>query len=667
MSRDAAPRRTSRLSITTPAVQQSEFEVVQRDPSTPQLEHGDPHLRRSGTSDSLAAITSTPNLVRLPDIDVFPSPLAEWGDRAALDPLSLDSTGVRRPRGSVTALAESFQALGTGVSKSGSGAPSSPQASPLLKTTFGLGLTNAQRHAAVLGSGGSAPVSPRTTSSPLRPDRDGEGGSQVPSMPLVGAPRVPKEESLPASLVAKFQRHEADKRIVSEQVAAKPVEQYEVPALVRTRSSSNARLVPPVSLHREPSLASTISADTPIEHRSVQTVADQGVIYVRGRSRRLALRVLREIGTGTFSQVVLCSDVADDDALHAVKVVRMAIAGGADKDRVETTVRREIALLELLRHPLIIRLDLYEVDDDLARLVLRYCEGGDLFNLAAQHRNLMQPRLVRRIFAELVVALLYMHDACVVHRDIKLENVLLDVPAAVLERALAECEPDERFATADKDAAADHGAAPTNGARRKSQVTATDSTFTSKAIDDDQDTTRAPLTQAETSDSSTLFPKLLTCLTDLGLARRIDGSNPGGMTTRCGSEDYAAPEVVMGQAYDGRQTDAWALGAVLYCMLEGRLPFDLIPGLEHRVQTRVLHRICRIEWRFVRLREKNCYQGVWEGAKRIVNNLLRSRTKRWSVQDVANDPWLVDEVDLVRRLCGQVAAPHETLTTTDTP
>lgn len=61
-------------------------------------------------------------------------------------------------------------------------------------------------------------------------------------------------------------------------------------------------------------------------------------------------------------------------------------------------------------------------------------------------------------------------------------------------------------------------------------------------------------------------------LTDFGLSRFVDLSSPY-LETRCGSEEYAAPELIMGKRYDGRQTDAWALGVVLYAIITGSLPF----------------------------------------------------------------------------------------------
>jgi serine/threonine protein kinase len=71
---------------------------------------------------------------------------------------------------------------------------------------------------------------------------------------------------------------------------------------------------------------------------------------------------------------------------------------------------------------------------------------------------------------------------------------------------------------------------------------------------------------------TTADTKLKLKITDFGLARVIDPQNPL-LTTRCGSEEYAAPEIVQGIGYDGRQTDTWALGVILYTMLVGHLPF----------------------------------------------------------------------------------------------
>ena len=68
------------------------------------------------------------------------------------------------------------------------------------------------------------------------------------------------------------------------------------------------------------------------------------------------------------------------------------------------------------------------------------------------------------------------------------------------------------------------------------------------------------------------LPAPLVKLSDFGLSRFVDLTKPR-LQTRCGSEEYAAPELIMGKEYDGRETDAWALGVALYLLLVGVLPF----------------------------------------------------------------------------------------------
>ncbi|KAI0923775.1 hypothetical protein AcV5_009234 [Taiwanofungus camphoratus] len=59
---------------------------------------------------------------------------------------------------------------------------------------------------------------------------------------------------------------------------------------------------------------------------------------------------------------------------------------------------------------------------------------------------------------------------------------------------------------------------------------------------------------------------------DFGMAAWQGKSNM--LQTACGSPHYAAPEVIMGRAYNGSSSDIWSCGVILYALLAGRLPFD---------------------------------------------------------------------------------------------
>ncbi|KIJ20669.1 hypothetical protein PAXINDRAFT_174169 [Paxillus involutus ATCC 200175] len=61
---------------------------------------------------------------------------------------------------------------------------------------------------------------------------------------------------------------------------------------------------------------------------------------------------------------------------------------------------------------------------------------------------------------------------------------------------------------------------------------------------------------------------------DFGMAAWQASTNNGLLQTACGSPHYAAPEVIMGKEYNGRSSDIWSCGVILFALLAGRLPFD---------------------------------------------------------------------------------------------
>lgn len=141
-------------------------------------------------------------------------------------------------------------------------------------------------------------------------------------------------------------------------------------------------------------------------------------------------------------------------------------------------------------------------------------------------------------------------------------------------------------------------------------------------------------------------PHAIATLTDLGLSRRIPAPPESPLlTTRCGSEDYAAPEILLGQPYDGRATDAWALGVLLYALMEGRLPFDPPPG-RPAARSRAVHRIARCDWVWVKFGDED---GEWDaekgkdwlGARECVEGLLKKVNRgRKSLEDIEKMKWV---------------------------
>ncbi|KAI8961491.1 kinase-like protein [Daldinia sp. FL1419] len=329
-----------------------------------------------------------------------------------------------------------------------------------------------------------------------------------------------------------------------------------------------------------------------------------------GRLRRW--RAIKELGRGTFSRVMLAtSQVATDDEVNdttqngmhglpspingtqldrktlvAVKVCEHGPRGGASEDRIEMSLKRELEIMQAISHPSLVHLKAWSIEPTRALLVLSYCPGGDLFDVATTYRDSLTPQLLRRIFAEIVGAVGYLHERGIVHRDIKLENVLVNIPPAELTN------PDQDWA---------------------------------------------------------VYPYSVTTLTDLGLSRRA--ANDEKLETRCGSDDYAAPEVILGQPYDGRAVDAWSLGVLLYALLESRLPFDPPPGASdaQRMRSRTSHRIARVEWRWIKYQgddgDHDASEAKFEsegltGAMEITEGLLKRARSRWPMDKVIQHEWV---------------------------
>jgi len=112
----------------------------------------------------------------------------------------------------------------------------------------------------------------------------------------------------------------------------------------------------------------------------------------------------------------------DPKNLVAVKICEHGPAGGADEKKIELSLKRELEILKSIEHPSVVHLKAVNIMEQRALLVLNYCAGGDLFDLAVSKPDLLVPGLIRRIFTELVAAVQYLHGQYVVHRDIKLES-----------------------------------------------------------------------------------------------------------------------------------------------------------------------------------------------------------------------------------------------------
>ncbi|ELU10035.1 hypothetical protein CAPTEDRAFT_103587 [Capitella teleta] len=81
--------------------------------------------------------------------------------------------------------------------------------------------------------------------------------------------------------------------------------------------------------------------------------------------------------------------------------------------------------MKLLRHPHIIRLYQVMQTERLIYLVTEYASGGEIFDHLVAHGRMKESE-ARKRFKQIVAAVAYCHSKCIVHRDLKAENLLLD-------------------------------------------------------------------------------------------------------------------------------------------------------------------------------------------------------------------------------------------------
>lgn len=118
-------------------------------------------------------------------------------------------------------------------------------------------------------------------------------------------------------------------------------------------------------------------------------------------------------------------------------------------------------------------------------------------------------------------------------------------------------------------------------------------------------------------------------VSDFGLAN-LQYREGEMMRTVVGTPNYVAPEVIRqtnsGQGYNGLMADVWSCGIILYVMLSGHQAFD------DKSLKALFNKIERGQYQMSRY--------FSDGARNLIGKILIvDPTKRYTINDILNDPW----------------------------
>ncbi|XP_008850027.1 serine/threonine-protein kinase Nek4 isoform X2 [Nannospalax galili] len=131
---------------------------------------------------------------------------------------------------------------------------------------------------------------------------------------------------------------------------------------------------------------------------------------------------MRVVGRGSYGEVTLVKHRRDGKQ-YVIKKLNLRNASSRERQAAE----QEAQLLSQLKHPNIVTYkESWEGGDGLLYIVMGFCEGGDLYRkLKEQKGQLLPESQVVEWFVQIAMALQYLHEKHILHRDLKTQNVFL--------------------------------------------------------------------------------------------------------------------------------------------------------------------------------------------------------------------------------------------------
>ena len=150
------------------------------------------------------------------------------------------------------------------------------------------------------------------------------------------------------------------------------------------------------------------------KNKNIKINKESFVIINKGDITQL-YEVVKKIGEGSFGKIYKVKNKQSGD-IRAMKQIMKSKIPNIEK------FQNEIEILTMVDHPNIVRLFEVIEDDKYFNLIQELCTGGEL--LRKIQTTQMKEKDIAKIFNQIMSAVAYCHEKGIVHRDLKLENIL---------------------------------------------------------------------------------------------------------------------------------------------------------------------------------------------------------------------------------------------------
>ena len=132
------------------------------------------------------------------------------------------------------------------------------------------------------------------------------------------------------------------------------------------------------------------------------------------------------IGKGSFGEVYLTTKKGINKLFATKKIPKYKV----ENPTIKKHLIDEIEILQTLNHKNIIKLETIKQTTNNYYIITEYYNGGGLFNILKQYKKVYHKafpeNIIQHLMRQIIDAIIYLHQRKIIHRDLKLENLLIN-------------------------------------------------------------------------------------------------------------------------------------------------------------------------------------------------------------------------------------------------